>query len=228
MTQRSKEEVQTALRTVRENVSRALEESGRSDTVKLMAVTKTVPPEIVNYAVAEGVTLLGENRVQEFLEKEAQYSPDVSEIHFIGHLQTNKVKYIIGKVSCIESVDSIRLCEEIERQASIHDRIMDILLEVNISNEPSKSGFLKEEVCEAAQAVSAFRHLRLKGLMCIPAKEESHDAFVQMKQLFEELKKTNPEIDTLSMGMSGDYEEAVRCGATVIRLGSAIFGKRNI
>ena len=228
MTRRNKEDVKKALDTIRKNVSCAAAESGRSDAVRIMAVTKTVPPEVVNDAVAEGVTLLGENRVQEFLEKEEQYSSSVSEIHFIGHLQTNKVKYIIEKVSCIESVDSMRLCEEIDRQARMHNRIMDILLEVNISNEPSKSGFLKEEICEAAEKVSKFHHLKLRGLMCIPAKGESRSAFLEMKRLFDGMKQTNPEIDTLSMGMSGDYEEAVRCGATIIRIGSAIFGKRNI
>lgn len=227
MTQRSKEEVLHALKIIRENIAHAMEQAGRTDCVRLMAVTKTVPPEIVNYAVDDGVTLLGENRVQEFLEKEEQYSPSVSEIHFIGHLQTNKVKYIIEKVNCIESVDSMRLCEEIERQAKIHERVINILLEVNISNESSKSGFTKQELPEVVKEIANFEHLRIKGLMCIPAKQESHEAFVQMKQLFDLLKENNPEIDTLSMGMSGDYEDAVRCGATVVRLGSAIFGKRN-
>ncbi|MCI5925020.1 MAG: YggS family pyridoxal phosphate-dependent enzyme [Oscillospiraceae bacterium] len=227
MMQRTEEMVKERLHDIRKAVEEAAAISGRSsDDVSVMAVTKTVPPVLVNAAIAEGIILLGENRAQELLEKYADYHLDGVQIHFIGHLQTNKVKAIIDKVSCIESVDSLRLIDEIERQAARIGRIMDILLEVNISAQESKGGFSEEEAVQAAAYTLSCAHLHLKGLMCIPDQTESHAAFLRMRRLFDTLRKQYPAMDTLSMGMSGDFADAIRCGSTQIRIGSAIFGER--
>lgn len=218
--------VRLRLADIRRTVEQAAVQAGRDPAeISVMAVTKTVEPALVNTAIGEGIVLLGENRAQELCEKFADYLPGV-EIHFIGHLQTNKVKVIIDKVTCIESVDSIRLMDEIERQSARIDRMTDVLLEVNISNEPSKSGFSVDTVMAAAEYAAALPHLRLRGLMCIPDKTESHAAFLRMRLLFEEVRAQYPDVRTLSMGMSGDYAEAIRCGSTQIRLGSAMFGAR--
>lgn len=227
MMQRTEEMVKERLDDIRKAVAEAAEASGRSsDNISVMAVTKTVPPALVNAAIAEGITLLGENRAQELLEKYADYHLDGVQLHFIGHLQTNKVKVIIDKVSCIESVDSVHLIDEIERQAARIDRVIDILLEVNISAQETKSGFSKEETVQAAAYASSCAHLHLKGLMCIPDKAEGHAAFLRMRRLFDTLRERYPSMDTLSMGMSGDFADAIRCGSTQIRIGSAIFGER--
>lgn len=225
--QKTEEMVKERLTVIRKAVAEAAVASGRSpDDISVMAVTKTVPPVFVNTVIEEGVTLLGENRAQELLEKYADYHLDGVQIHFIGHLQTNKVKVIIDKVSCIESVDSMHLIDEIERQAARIDRVIDILLEVNISAQESKSGFSEEEMVQVAAYVSSYPHLRLKGLMCIPNKTESHAAFLRMRRLFDTLRAQYPAMDTLSMGMSGDFADAIRCGSTQVRIGSAIFGER--
>ena len=223
----SKEQIRERIAEIRKDIVSAAREAGRNpEEIHLMAVTKTVPPELVNTAIEEGVFLLGENRVQEFLEKNWQYLAKETQIHFIGHLQTNKIKYIIDKIKCVESVDSQRLAAEIEKQAARIQRTIDVLLEVNISRQESKSGFLPEEVEAAAEYVLSCPHLCLKGLMCIPDKAEGNFAFERMQQLFDTIKARYPQMVTLSMGMSGDYKEAIRYGSTQIRLGSAIFGDR--
>lgn len=225
--QKNEQAVKERIAEIRKEVAVAARESGRDPgDIVIMAVTKTVPPALANTAIEEGVFLLGENRVQEFLEKFEQYHTEEVKIHFIGHLQTNKVKYIIDKVKCIESVDSQRLAAEIEKQASRAQRTMDVLLEVNISKQESKSGLLPEEISAVAAYVSSCAHLRLKGLMCIPDPAEGTAALERMHELFDTMKTSYPEMEVLSMGMSGDYAEAIRCGATQIRLGSAIFGDR--
>lgn len=227
MMHRNKELVRERIAAIRKEIEAAAKAAGRDPgDIRLMAVTKTVDPELVNTAIEEGVNLLGENRVQEFLEKNSQYLIKETQIHFIGHLQTNKIKYIIDKIKCVESVDSQRLAAEIEKQAARVQRTVDVLLEVNISRQESKSGFLPEEVESAAEYVSSCPHLCLKGLMCIPDKAEGSLAFERMRQLFEKIRTGYPQMDTLSMGMSGDYREAIRYGSTQIRLGSAIFGDR--
>ena len=227
MMQRTEEMVREGLRIVRDKAARAAAQSGRSvSEIRILAVTKTVPAFLVNAAIADGICLLGENRAQELIEKYDDYQLSGIQIHFIGHLQTNKVKVIIDKVSCIESVDSFHLIDEIERQAKRIGRSMDVLLEVNISAQTSKTGFTSAEVQKAAEYVENCSHLHLKGLMCIPDQEESHAAFLRMRELFEKMKVVYPGMETLSMGMSGDYEDAICCGSTEIRIGSAIFGKR--
>ena len=215
------------------NISAAAEKAGRNPSeITLMAVTKTVSPEKINEAVRSGCTLLGENRVQELLEKYESYDKN-AEIHFIGSLQTNKVKYIVDKVTMIESVDSIKLAEEIEKRCAKIDKIMDILLEVNIADEESKSGFSAEEILSVSEKIKDFPHLRLRGLMTIgrfgAEIEETREYFAKMRNLLVDIKSKNIDniyINILSMGMSSDYELAVAEGATIVRIGRGLFGER--
>lgn len=200
--------------------------------IRLMAVTKTVSPDKINEAVAAGCDLLGENRVQELLEKYEQYDKS-AEIHFIGRLQTNKVKYIVDKVSMIESVDSLKLAEEIEKRCAKIGKIMDVLLEVNIAEEESKGGFSAKEILEVSEKLKDFHHLRLRGLMTIgrfgAEIEETRHYFEKMRHLLVDIKTKNIDniyINILSMGMSADYELAVSEGATIVRIGRGLFGAR--
>ena len=223
-------EIEERLRVIFDRVAEAAERSGRKpEEVQIMAVTKTVPPARVNSALACGIRLIGENRVQEFLEKREEYDISSDKIHFIGHLQTNKVKYIIDKVNLIESVSSIKLAEEISRHASASGILMNVLAEVNIAAEDSKSGFLEADLSEAVQAIAELPGIRLKGLMCIPQKGSGDYYFAKMYELFTQLREqkiSGTEFSLLSMGMSGDYEDAIRRGSNLVRLGSAIFGAR--
>ncbi len=218
---------------ITENISNAMKKSGRTDKVRLMAVTKTVPPAKINYAVSLGATLLGENRVQEFLGKIDEYDKN-SEIHFIGGLQNNKVKYIIDKVAMIHSVNSIKLAEEISKRAVGAGRIMDILLEVNIGLEESKSGVMPKDLPYLIDEAVKLDGIRLRGLMAIPPVDvdgSNRKYFAEMEKLFSEYKEqlndsSNVMFDTLSMGMSKDYAEAVEFGSTIVRIGSSLFGYR--
>ncbi len=198
------------------------------DVIKIMAVTKTVPYERVNYAVNEGVTLLGENRVQEYLSKKDFYDSN-AEVHFIGHLQSNKVKYIIDSVTLIHSVDSIRLAAEINRQAERLGKRMDVLVEVNIGGEESKSGVNPKMLEDLIYEASRLKNIRICGLMTIPPICNSEESFEKMQMLFNDLKAKridNTNIETLSMGMSADYALAVKYGSNIVRIGSALFGAR--
>ena len=198
-----------------------------SDNVDIMAVTKTVAPEIVNAAIDCGITLLGENRVQEFMSKKDFYRP--CDVHFIGHLQTNKVKYIINDVKMIQSVDSVKLAEEINRLALKNDRVMDILIEVNIGEELSKSGVSRNNVLPLLNEVSKLPGIRVKGLMAIPPIGSDDDIYISLKDLFEQLKTKNipgVSMEILSVGMSGDYEKAVKYGSNLVRIGTKLFGAR--
>ena len=218
---------------ITENISNAMKKSGRTDKVRLMAVTKTVPPAKINYAVSLGATLLGENRVQEFLGKIDEYDKN-SEIHFIGGLQNNKVKYIIDKVAMIHSVNSIKLAEEISKRAVGAGRIMDILLEVNIGLEESKSGVMPKDLPYLIDEAVKLDGIRLRGLMAIPPVDvdgSNRKYFAEMEKLFSDYKEqlndsSNVMFDTLSMGMSKDYAEAVEFGSTIVRIGSSLFGYR--
>ncbi len=228
------------LKTVTENYYRLCEQienarikAGRNDNIRFMAVTKTVAPEIVNHAVSLGIDLLGENRVQEYLDKRDKYSS--CEVHFIGGLQTNKVKYIIDKVSMIHSVDSIRLAEEISKRAVSAERIMDILLEVNIGGEESKGGITPEQLFELAAQAGELPNIRIRGLMTIPPIDKNGSSeryFEQMQRLYNDLcgkfmGSKGFSVDTLSMGMSGDFSTAIKYGSTIVRIGSLLFGYRN-
>ena len=199
-----------------------------NDDVRLMAVTKTVPYEIVNSVIEQGVDLLGENRVQEYLDKKDHYDKN-AEVHFIGHLQTNKVKYIIDSVKCIHSVDSLKLAAEIERLAEKNGIVMNVLTEVNIGGEESKSGISTDMLDELVYGISEMKNIKLCGLMTIPPVGNSEFYFEKMQRIFEDLKAkkvVNVSMDILSMGMSADYVEAIKYGSNIVRVGSAIFGAR--
>ena len=214
---------------ITENIEKAKLKAGRRDSVRLMAVTKTVPYEKVNYAASLGIDLLGENRVQEFLGKYEFYDKK-AEIHFIGGLQNNKVKYIIDKVSLIHSVDSVKLAEEIDKRAVRLNKIMDILIEVNIGNEDSKGGVASDGLDELVSHCLSLSGVRLKGFMAIPppALNGGNERYFEaMERLYGDFRsKYGNSIDTLSMGMSQDYEQAVLHGSNIVRVGSALFGNR--
>lgn len=216
-----------------QNIERAAQKAGKSiNDITLLAATKTVDVQVINHAISRGISFIGENRVQEFLSKYKFYS--VAHKHFIGHLQTNKVKDIIDKVELIHSVDSYRLAQEISKQAKKHNKTMDILLEINIGNEDSKSGFNYNDALEAVQKIAALEGVCVKGLMAIPPicenPEQNRAYFAKMKKLFVDIglkKIDNSSMEILSMGMSDDYEVAIQEGATMVRLGTALFGRRN-
>lgn len=198
------------------------------EKIRLMAVTKTVEPEFINHAVSLGVDLLGENRVQEYQSKMEQYDKS-AEVHFIGHLQSNKVKYIINSVKMIQSVDSIKLANEINRLASEHSLTMDILCEVNIGGEESKSGVPASQAEELVRQMAELKNIRVCGLMTIPPPSDSDVFLAKMQELFigiSEKNITNVNMDVLSMGMSGDYVNAVKYGSTLVRIGTGLFGNR--
>ncbi len=217
-----------------------IEKLAQGRNVKLLAVTKTVPVDVINFAIDElGVTAIGENRVQELLEKyESLHAPKNGklEIHLIGSLQTNKVKYIIDKVDMIESVDSLKLAAEIDRQAKKHNKTMDILVEVNIGREPQKGGVMPEELYGFIDALGEFSSLRVRGLMTIAPKCDENSEYLKFFEetfhYFLDISTKNSHniyganFDVLSMGMSGSFREALKCGSNEIRLGSTIFGSR--
>lgn len=201
------------------------------DDVILLAATKTVDVDTINYAISKGIDYIGENKVQELLSK----NDDVigAHRHFIGHLQTNKVKDIINRVELIHSVHSLKLAKEISKQAIKVNKTMNILLEVNIGNEESKSGFLKDEVLEATKEISKLPNIFIKGLMAIPPicenPEDNRKYFKEMYKLYIDIgskKIDNSSMEILSMGMSDDFDVAVSEGANLVRLGTALFGKR--
>lgn len=210
----------------------ALEESGRSmKDVLVIGASKTMPLERILFVRDNtDVKIFGENRVQELLEK---YTPDVR-WHFIGQLQTNKVKYIIDKVELIHSVDRLSLLQEIDRQAKKHGKVQDILIEVNIGGEEKKGGVAPTEVIDFAKEVDKYPSVRLKGLMSVlpNVEKEALDAFyLQLSKLYVTLKQTrldNADIRYLSAGMSNDYDVAVKYGANIVRLGRALFGEREV
>ena len=218
---------------IKENSARAAKESGRSaDDIILLAATKTVDTDFINYAIGEGIEYIGENRVQEFLSKEEQYAP--AHRHFIGHLQTNKVKDIVGRVELIHSVDTVKLAREIGKQSEKRGIVSDILLEINIGNEESKSGFLANEIVDACEKISKIEGVSVKGLMCIPPDERifgpADRYFEEMHKLFIDISALNMDNNSmqyLSMGMSGDFGRAIRYGANIVRIGTALFGERN-
>lgn len=213
----------------------ALRAGRNPEDITLMAVTKLHTVDEINEAIDAGATDIGENKVQELLSKYEDVKP--VRWHLIGHLQTNKVKQIIDKVVMIHSVDSLHLAEEINKRAGNAGLVMDILIEINVGEEKTKTGIQAEELMDLAKKITdTCENVRLRGVMCIPPygedPEVSRKYFRETRELFEKLQQLGlPEdralIDTLSMGMSGDYETAVEEGSTIVRVGSAIFGKRN-
>ena len=203
-------------------------------SVLLCAATKMNDAAAVREAIRAGVDCCGENRVQELTAKLAQDAYRGAPVHFIGHLQTNKVRQVVGKVSLIQSVDSLRLLEAIDREACRQGLVQDILLEVNIGGEESKSGFAPEELEEILPQISRFANICVKGLMCIPPiGEKNGDSAIFFKKMcnisvdITGKKYDNVKVDCMSMGMSQDYREAIACGSTMIRVGTAIFGARD-
>lgn len=194
--------------------------------VNIVAVSKYHTKEEIDAVAKEGLITFGENRVQEFLEK---YDPKYK-WHIIGHLQTNKVKYIIGKVEMIESLDSIKLAKEIEKQASKHDVIQNVLVQIKISKDELKTGLPIEETNSFLKEVSTYPHIQLKGFMCVASHTDNmqliEEEFSMMNDLYKNYKDLY-QLDTLSMGMSNDYELAIKHGSNTVRIGSAIFGARN-
>ena len=229
-----KAQIAENLKRVRENIGNAAVKAGRDPAeITLLAATKTVPPELVNHAVSLGVRAIGENRVQEFLEKAPLLDLDSAEVHFIGHLQTNKAARLIPAVRMIQSVDSMKLAEIIAKASRAAGVVTDVLIEVNIGDEASKSGVKRGEAAELAHAAAELEGIRLRGLMSIPPicgdERQIRNYFSDIHKLFIDIgaKKTdNSNMNVLSMGMSGDYAEAVLEGSTMVRIGSALFGSR--
>ncbi|MDR1564222.1 MAG: YggS family pyridoxal phosphate-dependent enzyme [Oscillospiraceae bacterium] len=223
-------------KTILERAANAAIKSGRRpQDVKLMAVTKTVPAAVINCAIELGVNLIGENRVQEFLSKEQELQLEGCQAHIIGHLQTNKVRQIVGKVQMIQSLDSEKLAAEINLRSKQAGIITDTLIEVNIGDEDSKSGIHQSNLCNLLENIAIFDSIRVKGLMCIPPisanSEENRKNFYNLHKLFVDISgknmdNSNIEMLYLSMGMSSDYEDAILEGSNIIRVGSALFGPR--
>lgn len=219
---------------VLENVKESAVKAGRSESdVRLMCVTKTVEPVYINKAIELGADLIGENRVQEYLGKRDELNLNGVERHLIGHLQTNKVKQIVGEVDMIESVSSVKLAKEISKASLQKGIVTNCLVEVNVGKEESKSGIFLEELEETLCEIAQLPAIKIKGLMTIPpiceTPDEARRYFAMLRQSFIDIKdkKTdNIDMEILSMGMSGDYEAAVAEGSNIVRVGSAIFGAR--
>ena len=202
--------------------------------VTLVAATKTQTDDAIRQVIAAGVTVCGENRVQELTAHLAAHAYDGAQVHFIGHLQTNKVRYVVGKVDLIHSVSSEKLLLAIDKQAEKLNIVQDILLEVNLAGEASKSGFSPETVLAGARLAADLDHIRLRGLMCIPPIStkpgQNRPFFANLRRLAvdirQQMEDNKADIVCLSMGMSGDYSDAVAEGATFVRLGTALFGPR--
>ena len=238
MTERSFSEVLDDVRRnyfeITENIARAAEKSGRKyEDITFLAATKTVEPKVINHAVSLGLRYIGENKVQELLSKYDEYDLKSCELQFIGHLQTNKVRQIIDKVSLIQSVDSVKLANEISKQSVKNSLTSNILVEVNIGREENKSGVLSEELEDLLGRISEMPNIKVRGLMTVPPicenKIEVRKFFDKMYELFIDIstkKMDNICMDCLSMGMSDDYEEAVLSGANMVRIGSRLFGRR--
>lgn len=232
---RRNRDVEENLKIIKERIDKAAYSAGRdSKEIVLLAATKTVPVEVINHSIFLGIDTIGENKVQELLSKYDGLNKKDCSTHLIGHLQTNKVKKVVGKVDMIQSVDSERLALEIARVSKQQEVKTDILIEVNIGKEKNKSGALPENLEELFYIISQIDGIRVRGLMAIPPicqkKSEIRKYFSYMHKLFIDIrdkKLDNINMDVLSMGMSADYEEAILEGATMIRVGSALFGKRD-
>ncbi|MBQ8183951.1 MAG: YggS family pyridoxal phosphate-dependent enzyme [Clostridia bacterium] len=223
------------LKRIRDDINESAVKSGRRpDDVRLMAVTKTVSVEYINHAITEcGIDLIGENKVQEFLSKKDDLKLNGVEKHLIGHLQTNKVKKIVPYVDMIQSVDSYKLAKVISDESIKIGKTMDVLLEVNIGGEESKTGFDKSQFFDSLYEISDLPAINVKGLMTIPpicdSAAEVENYFAMMNDFYNEIKSKdykNFAFDILSMGMSGDFKEAILHGSNLVRIGSSIFGAR--
>ena len=219
---------------IKERIAEAAVKSGRKpQDITFLSATKTVEPEYINYAISLGLDHIGENRVQELLSKYDEYNLENCSLQFIGHLQSNKVRQIVGKVDLIQSVDSLKLAKEVSRVSQNKNLTTDILVEVNIGKEENKSGVMPEMLEELLYQIKDLPSINIKGLMTIPPicddNNKIRSFFSDMNKMFLDIsskKLDNVSMDILSMGMSGDYYEAILEGANMVRIGSALFGKR--
>ena len=226
--------IQENIERIRREIDAAARETGRTGKdITLVGASKMNDAAACQEAIAAGIDVLGENRVQEMTAKLAQHAYDGAPLHFIGHLQRNKVKQVVGKAALIQSVGSEELLREIDRQAEKLDIVQDLLLEVNIGGEEAKSGFAPEALADAAALARTLPHVRVRGLMTIPpadaSREENMVYFQKVHALYVDIntKMYDNKWEYISMGMSDDYADAVRCGANMVRVGSAIFGARH-
>lgn len=225
--------IESNIKDVKARIEKAAERAGRkSEDILLIAVSKTKPIEMLMEARNTGLTVFGENKVQEITEK-YDHIPG-ARWHMIGHLQKNKVKYIIDKVDLIHSLDNIDLAEEIDKRAKKAEKVMSVLIQINIGNEDTKSGIDKTEIESFIEKLQTYENIRVEGLMAIPPvmvnEAETRKYFKEMKEIFEKLKKTgynNCIMKYLSMGMSDDFEIAIEEGSNMVRVGTSIFGKRD-
>ena len=221
------------IREIRETIARSCLRVGRDPSeVMLLAVSKYVDTGRIAEAIAAGQTAFGENHAQEIREKLTFFKQHLCQVHFIGQLQSNKIKYVCGETDLIHSVDRFSLAEQISRRAAARGCVQDILIQVNIGDEPQKGGVEADSLLQLVEQSASLDALRIRGLMCVPpdcGHEEVRAYFRKMKSLFEKTAAAFPELpfDTLSMGMSHDYDVAVEEGATIVRVGTAIFGARD-
>ncbi len=235
MTARSLSDVEYNYKIINERIAEAAQKVGKSrDDITFLAATKTVEPEIINHAINLGLDHIGENKVQELLSKYDSYNLEKCSLQFIGHLQTNKVRQIVDKVDLIQSVDSVKLANEIAKQSIKLNKITDILVEVNIGREENKSGVYPENLEELLCEISKIEGISVKGLMTIPPicdnKHKISKYFNNMHNIFIDIsqkKLDNISMTILSMGMSADYYEAILEGANMVRIGSSLFGARD-
>lgn len=220
---------------IRAAMESAARDAGRDPKeIKLCAATKMNDAAAVRQAIAAGVDVCGENRVQELTQKLGEKAYVGAPVHFIGHLQTNKVRQVVGKVDLIQSVGSLHLLEAVNKEAARQNLRQDILLEVNIGEEAAKTGFAASEILPLIDKIDSFSNICIRGLMAIPPISENpgdnSKFFLKMREIYVDIrakKKDNVQVDCLSMGMSGDYLDAIRCGSTMVRIGTAIFGERH-
>lgn len=219
---------------INEKIAEAAMKAGKTrEDITFLSATKTVESEYINYAISLGLSYIGENKVQELLSKYDQYNLENCSLQFIGHLQSNKVRQIVGKVDLIQSIDSMKLAKEVSKCSLKNNITSDILVEVNIGKEENKSGVMPEMLEELVEEISTLPAVNVKGLMTIPPicekKDEIRRYFEKMNRLFLDIsskKLDNVSMDILSMGMSSDYYEAILEGANMVRIGSALFGNR--
>ncbi len=228
-------EIQKNIEDILKNIEISAEKAGKSlDDITVIAVTKTVDSTRALEAVEAGLNNLGENRVQEFVNKYENLKNYDINWHIIGHLQTNKVKYIINKVKLIHSLESLSLAEEIDKRSKQHNVVTEVLIELNIAEEESKFGIRKDYLIDFIKSIERFENIKIAGLMTVAPyvddKEDVRWVFKEMKQLFDlasGMSFKNAEMKYLSMGMTNDYDVAIEEGANIIRIGTAIFGSRN-
>ncbi len=227
--------IEENVRRIRQEIAQAALAAGRDPAqIQLCAATKMNDAQAVRRAIAAGVDCCGENRVQELAAKQAENAYAGVPVHFIGHLQTNKVRQVVGQVDLIQSVDSARLLQAINNEAQRHGIVQNVLLEVNIGGESSKSGFLADEILPFMENIAQYPNVCVMGLMAIPPISQKKGDNVKFFQKISDLcvdirgkKYDNVKVDCLSMGMSGDFADAIACGSTMVRIGTAIFGARN-